>query len=684
MEQIALMSEILYSHVEQIDDVKTCTLNNVETTYYKVQWKCTWEPETVLQKFCGNIVDEYKETVNNHSAHKKHDNQREAMLDVVQKVQEVVQKIQGVQVENASNSIRKDLSSGSIAVIDNSKDINIADNDDIFIHSSSINKTNNMKPQHSFLCNVDNSINCDNIKPDPGDVRFPNINILDDSVVDACIESELTSTSKFPNTSHSFSKLSTPIAKARKSLRTSNISTNDNENNAREDSSSNLNTREETDLLNKASLKINNEAEGTCVINESTDKNCVRKKKKKKEAKLKVKIDKQKRKPLQNADTSNLNEPDSRILIELEVSDTNNLMNGDIYCAETSKLYDPTSCNTLYNLDISKTNNLRNHYISDAVTSALNQPFQSNKSEELEKSTTNTNVMKPFKCCSCSYSTAFKGYLRLHMRKHTGEKPYKCNQCSYAAAHLHLLKVHTAKHTSVKSLKCSQCEFSTTHIEYLKKHVKHIHEKHKPYKCSQCSYEGIYKSSLRKHQQTHHLPIISSGDELAAVKNLKIIDDVQPTESNYKSKIKSNKLFTKLFDKSKELDNAYLDKSFEIKPFKCQLCSFSTASNTYLKSHMRKHTGEKPYTCNQCSYAAAHLHLLKIHRNKHDSEKSLKCNKCSFTTSHMGYLKRHERNVHIKVRPFKCNECSYEAAYQCTLQKHQQTHVKNSEIMAFE
>jgi len=68
MEQIALMSEILYSHVEQIDDVKTCIINNVETTYYKVQWKCTWEPETVLQKFCGNIVDKYKETGNNHRA----------------------------------------------------------------------------------------------------------------------------------------------------------------------------------------------------------------------------------------------------------------------------------------------------------------------------------------------------------------------------------------------------------------------------------------------------------------------------------------------------------------------------------------------------------------------------------------------------------------------------------------
>jgi KRAB domain-containing zinc finger protein len=43
------------------------------------------------------------------------------------------------------------------------------------------------------------------------------------------------------------------------------------------------------------------------------------------------------------------------------------------------------------------------------------------------------------------------------------------------------------------------------------------------------------------------------------------------------------------------------------KPFKCNVCSFSTAYKQHLTIHCRIHTGEKPFKCNVCNYATGVL-----------------------------------------------------------------------------
>jgi len=60
MEGLHSMSHLMFNQVEQIADVKTCSIDNVEQRYYKVQWKCTWEPAIVLERFCGKIIADYE------------------------------------------------------------------------------------------------------------------------------------------------------------------------------------------------------------------------------------------------------------------------------------------------------------------------------------------------------------------------------------------------------------------------------------------------------------------------------------------------------------------------------------------------------------------------------------------------------------------------------------------------
>jgi len=60
MEGMHSMSHLMFNQVEQIADVKTCNIDNTEQRYYKVQWKCTWEPAIVLERFCSKIIADYE------------------------------------------------------------------------------------------------------------------------------------------------------------------------------------------------------------------------------------------------------------------------------------------------------------------------------------------------------------------------------------------------------------------------------------------------------------------------------------------------------------------------------------------------------------------------------------------------------------------------------------------------
>jgi len=109
---------------------------------------------------------------------------------------------------------------------------------------------------------------------------------------------------------------------------------------------------------------------------------------------------------------------------------------------------------------------------------------------------------KPYRCEECDYSAAQKGHLTRHKMKHSGEKPFKCDQCGYSARAKYDLTRHKMKHSREKPYKCDQCDYSAVRKYQLIQH-KTKHSGEKPYNCDQCGFSTSEKFNLTKHNEVH-------------------------------------------------------------------------------------------------------------------------------------------------------------------------------------
>lgn len=215
---------------------------------------------------------------------------------------------------------------------------------------------------------------------------------------------------------------------------------------------------------------------------------------------------------------------------------------------------------------------------------------------------------KVFVCKVCDKAFLQSSNLLSHMRMHTGERPYKCNLCPLAFRQITHLKDHMNTHTGVRAFKCGVCQMTFSQRSAARRHIKTVHDRN----ADVVKIGNVY--SLRNVQ--------TDPDNQAVVTN----------EVNQMSKLKllkKGKTADKVYETCEKCDKRYLASYMKIhlrchsgeRPFSCDVCSQSFKQKSHLLSHVLRHTGEKPYSCSLCKASYTQSFRLKEHMKKCIEEK---------------------------------------------------------------
>ncbi|GBP55264.1 Zinc finger protein 808 [Eumeta japonica] len=296
---------------------------------------------------------------------------------------------------------------------------------------------------------------------------------------------------------------------------------------------------------------------------------------------------------------------------------------------------------------------------------------QSSEEHSSKEKNADETLEKIFKCGVCYKQFALSYYLKLHVRSHTGEKPYTCAECGMSFITASKLGRHRKLHSMVKA-ECRICHKTFTRFEYLTKHFdkKHMEDKleGEPYDYNailpylkeleeemekQKAEEQSSKPKAEDDWLMNTVPVKEELEVKIKVENIKAepIDAEMPNsdhesfEVNFepvKEEESDSDYFPEVSAATKSMetvsspvkpkqrgrrkkspvlenenqdreDKKELDFTMEGEVLKCKVCDKIIKTPSYMRIHLRTHTGERPYRCYICE--KGFITSSKMHRH---------------------------------------------------------------------
>ncbi|XP_071480011.1 uncharacterized protein [Diadema antillarum] len=216
-----------------------------------------------------------------------------------------------------------------------------------------------------------------------------------------------------------------------------------------------------------------------------------------------------------------------------------------------------------------------------------------------------------YQCPICRH--IFPATIKTHVCSQGRTPIFKCHKCPASFWHLGRLQAHMAGHEAI--LKCSKCPFSCGSEMALRDHVKKAHLPSKSNVCPSC-HKDIAEESPKAHEQSCVLECWYGCRECDYVASS--LEELQKhgTATHHK-------------------------------PYRCNLCDYSSATPNGIKNHMKFHNADKPYKCHLCDFSGAYPQSLRSHMKKHSasgpgqSSDQYKCKFCLYTSGHLPSMKSH-------------------------------------------
>ncbi|XP_066291645.1 transcription factor E4F1-like isoform X1 [Branchiostoma lanceolatum] len=282
------------------------------------------------------------------------------------------------------------------------------------------------------------------------------------------------------------------------------------------------------------------------------------------------------------------------------------------------------------------------------------------------------------------------------------EPPNQCRVCKMVLTNSHNLKLHLlAVHLQNTPFRCGLCAFCTGERSDLQKHMLVKHRRHlgegQYLDVVQVDSQGNIQPLPRPHDK--RMPEMTAGDteeETAAdllgeamansgisSDETEMVDAAMNTEETSLD-VDGNPAASAALEQLLELQ--HMMESTSQPPVQDGLqgrralhrcphegCNRSFRGSSYLKLHLRSHTGERPFKCSMCEGHFVSRDSLKRHIVTHTDERRYKCGECGKLYKRISHVKEHLR-VHCPDKPFQCPHCKKHYKTQSSLRVHLRTH----------